>query len=478
MLRTIARVRCAFDGEFEKREVVLSYKMNGVTLLVYKTPSDRYSSVHAPTGEPLGFTDGNVDRHLDRIMQYPDYVLECVDGAASNRADLHLPDLAPEDGIQFFDWKYREQSRFNDGTYRPVPSVCGIEYPKDHFLYLSITKDGSDFIAYTPSERHGLEDRPVVMKFGKYLRKTFPEMSDAQVQDAVVALRSKLKLHASPATLHFATDRDTISEIFETEMFACDSSYASCMYNKFTDWDVRPYHVYADSPDVAVAYVTEFGNIVARSVVSTRDKQWVRPYSCKPNDSTYCRMLIDMLIEAGYEEGDLTGNRLTKLPSSRGVILPYIDNGGMSVILSSDEKYWIVCDGGGKYRGDQTDGHASSHDTCPECDNDTDECGCSYCECCERNYAGGCDDCSCCENCDGCQYHENCECERCERCNYVINTSRRYVSRCDCDRCGECGELDNGCSCERCLECDRIEADCDCEDEADSEDEKSKEATC
>ena len=479
MLRTIARILDPYSSaEFVNCDVVSSYKLEGVTLLVYRNTAGRHSSIHAPTGINLGFADSDVSRHIELVTNYASHILDAIDSKVREHAEYHIPDFAPEEGIQFYDWKRREQSRFEDGTYRPVPSVCGINYPKEHYLYLSITKEGSDYVAYTPSERHGIEDRQVVMKFGKYLRKTFPEMSDAQVQNAVVALRSKLALQASPAKLHFTTDKEQINEIFETEMFSCDSAYSSCMYNKFRDWKIRPYHVYADSPDVAVAYVTEFGDIVARSVVSTKNKEWVRPYSHKPNDSTYCRMLIDMLDEAGYSEGDLVGSRLTKLNSSKGVILPYIDNGGMSVKYSSDERYWIVCDGGGEYTGDQTDGYASSSDICAECENDSDECQCSYCECCERSYAGGCDECSYCENCDGCTYHDICECERCERCSYVITPNRRYVAACGCERCGECHELEDGCSCERCGECDRVEPDCECEEESDGEDEKSKEATC
>ena len=168
-------------------------------------------------------------------------------------------------------------------------------------------------------------------------------------------LKAALRIKESPMELKFTTDTETINEIFETEMFACDSRYVSCMHGKFQGRSSRPYHVYADSPDVAVAYITKGGHIQARSVVSIRFKNWVRPYSISSGDSTLCHVLITMLTEAGYSEGDLTENRLTNLGHR---CLPYIDHGGMGV--RDEGKYWIVCDeGDGDYNCDQTDGTAT-----------------------------------------------------------------------------------------------------------------------
>lgn len=155
-------------------------------------------------------------------------------------------------------WKEREQARFADGTYKPVP--VPLDYPADHFVHLSITETETDTVAYTPSEAYGEADRQVRLKFGRYLRKAFPDLTDVQVQAHVISLKSALAVMDAPVTLHFATDRETINRIFETPMCACGSTYLSCMHGKFSG-EVRPYHVYADSPDVAVAYITAQGEI-------------------------------------------------------------------------------------------------------------------------------------------------------------------------------------------------------------------------
>ena len=361
-------------------------------------------------------------------------------------------------------WKHRELARFADGTYKPVP--VALDYPADHFVHLSVTETETETVAYTPSEQYGEADRQVRLKFGRYLRKAFPAFTDAEIQAYVIALKSALALANAPARLQFTTDRETITRIFETPMCACNSTYVSCMHDKFTG-EVRPYHVYADSPDVAVAYVTVGDEIRARSVVSTKDKTWVRCYSIQSGDNDAdCGTLKAMLKEAGYTSGELYGNRLTKLASSRRKpMLPYIDNGGMEV--RSDGGYWVVVEEGeGEYKAELTDGFADEcGPRCESCNCLEDDCECSYCECCEERYADGCDTCSFCQHCEGCIEHDGCSCARCSECHELIDEFR-HCSHCECDRCGECNELVGECECDKCEECGRLTAECECESDS------------
>ena len=378
-------------------------------------------------------------------------------------------------------WQLREQDRFDDNTYQPVPAINGLTYPPEHYVHLSVKDTESDFVAYTPSQEYGERDRQVRLKFGKYLRKAIPTLTDAEIQTAVNELRSKLALASQPATLLFATDRETINHIFETEMCACDSTYTSCMHGKFDGDTNRPYHVYADSPDVAVAYVRANGQIVSRSVVSTKDKTWIRTYSCRYGDSaTDCQTLKTLLAKASYVKGELYGNRLTLLPSKYGSpMLPYIDNGGLEV--TSTGSYWeVVREGQGEYVADCTDGTATeAGERCESCERLTDDCECIYCECCEERFQGRCDRCSMCEVCEGCIEHSGCSCSRCSHCNEIISTSRRGITTCECDRCGECGELeDNGdCECSKCDDCNQLEENCECR-KCDECEEKTQDCTC
>lgn len=351
------------------------------------------------------------------------------------------------------EWHYREQNRLADGTYRAVP--VALDYPIEHFLHLSVTETETDYVAYTPSDAYGQADRQVRLRYGRYLRKTFAALTDAEIQGPVNALKSALAIQDAPATLHFATDRNKLNEIFETAMCACGGSDVSCMWGKWEGDEIRPYHVYADSPDVAVAYVVAKGQIIARSVVSVKDREWVRLYAAEgeDNDAT-CETLRQLLNEAGYAKGNLIGNRLTKLHTD-SVMLPYIDYGGMGVWDKGT--HWEVCEtGGGDYTANCTDGTASEADKCERCDRDTDDCECIYCECCDESYYEGCDNCNMCGRCEKCITHHDCECDRCGECG-EFTEPRRYETGCDCDRCGSCGSLEEDC------ECDKLTEDCECE---------------
>jgi hypothetical protein len=411
--------------------------------------------------------------HAYHKGEYTDYCAYYID----ENKNYHMPDLNPDGGIVTFDWRWGQECKFKSGEYKPLPKVpiineLGLEYPKDHYVHLSTTVTESDFVAYTPSESYGEQDRQVRMKYGKYLRKAFPDLSDANVQRAVNEFRAALLLESKPAELHFTTEKSKITEIFETRMYACNSSAESCMWDKFTNWNKneRPYHVYADSPDVALAYVTERGQIIARSVVSTKDKKWIRLYSNLSCDSTVCAMMEGMLKDAGYTYGSITGNRLSIVGDSDGdeVIAPYIDCGDVGLRLAPSGKYWIACDEDDcDYIANQTNGYASRSDNneCDRCGYDNEDCHCIYCDCCEEYYAEGCDICSTCENCDDCETHGNCECERCESCENVLERrrGRNYVEVCDCERCEHCNALVDDCDCEKCDECMDLLTECECE---------------
>ena len=355
-------------------------------------------------------------------------------------------------------WKTRELSRFGDGTYKPVP--VPLDYPADHFLHLSVTDTEPEMVAYTASEQHGESDRQTRLKFGRYLKKTFPALTDSEIQAHVIALKSALAVANAPVTLHFATDRETITRIFETPMCAWGSEKLSCMYNKFTG-DIRPYHVYADSPDVAVAYVMTADEIVSRSVVSTKDKTWIRCYSIESgNNDADCGTLRALLKEAGYVKGELYGNRLTKLRTSR-VMLPYMDNGECGV--ESDGKYWIVVkEGEGEYDANLIDGTGEPYGRCSTCDRLEDDCECSYCNCCERRFVDDCDNCRMCQHCDCCIEHGVCSCARCSECGELIERYR-YYTHCECDRCSNCNELVDECGCDKCDVCGLLSDNCECE---------------
>jgi hypothetical protein len=442
MNRTQVRIR-TYD-KCELVDAIASYRVAGFTFLIHPQENG-FTATYAPVGQGVGVY-GTIQAVFAKLKREAGEMRRVIQHALDRMAEDHMPLLSGEEGIQTYDWQWREETRLKSGEYRAVPNIAGIEYPREHWVHMSTVKTETDWVSYTPSEAYGLADRQVRIKYGKYLRKTFENMTDAEVQAAVRNFRAKLALEDSPATLLFTTDRATINDIFETAMYPADSDSTSCMHGKFDGDGIRPYHVYADSPDVAVAYVMEAGKIISRSVVSTKNKRWVRCYSIEANESTQCEVLKDLLRAAGYTSGDLTGNRLTKLRTHR-VMLPYIDHGGMDVD-DDGNGFWRVVDSG-QYTADQTDGTATENrPKCSRCHHDEDECVCVYCECCEESFYDGCDNCSMCPECDKRREHHACECDRRTDCGELVDPSSRYVTRCDCDRCGECGNLTDDCSCE------------------------------
>lgn len=419
--------------------VIASYRhTSGHVFLVHKALNspDHFSTTYAPIGFAAG-SHASIEDAIARL-ESAENLGNTIARHNTERLDTYYPPYSFETGIPHADiWQVIERQKFTTKEYLAVPplaSLAGLTYPREHYLHLSTTETEDDYVAYTPSESYGQQDRQVRLRFGKYLKKTFPQLADHTIGQAVTELRAALAL--SVESLHFATDRATITDIFETRMCACGSGNSpSCMYAKFTS-TTRPYHVYANSPDVAVAYVRRGSDIIARSVVSTKDKTWVRAYALD-GDETLCQVLKDLLKAQGYKHGSLMGNRLSKCGSH----MPYLDGDDQSV--DDDGTYWRVASGeDGEYTCTETDGTmGDGGERCSSCDRRTDDCECSYCDCCEESYQDGCDTCSMCEDCDRCYEHNHCRCSRCSDCHALLDN-------CNCERCERCSELEDDCDCE------------------------------
>jgi hypothetical protein len=183
----------------------------------------------------------------------------------------------------FTDWREREVCRFASGEYQTLPIIKGfldynIKFNPDHFIHRA--KSDGALIAFTQSSEHGQQDRQTVMRLGRYLRRYGPpELTDVAIEQITTEYLLAVQ-EAAPLEIAFATDIPTINEIFETPLCASGGSHISCMQGKWDGDTERPYHVYANSPDVAVAYLrAPDGAIIARSVVNMIDSAYVRVYA-------------------------------------------------------------------------------------------------------------------------------------------------------------------------------------------------------
>ncbi len=290
-------------------------------------------------------------------------------------------------------WKTREYRRFPSREYKSLPSaILGkLSFEYEHFVHIPKGKNATDLslIAYTENAEKGQRDIQNTVKLGRYLKRYHPTMSDEAIQECVRIYRAA----RMPETFRFqlATDTETVNEIFETEMYARDSSGTSCMYGKFSSWDTRPYHVYANSPDVALAYIRDSDNlIVARSVVSTLNSKYVRIYSVPRRfDSalsnvereTLCTTFAVILKDRGFSEGDLMGSRLTKVYRDSNILAPYLD--GEQYVKSGKTHWTVVNSNDYDYTFSETNGYPSGHEpqedeelwSCADCEWSTTDTG-------------------------------------------------------------------------------------------------------
>lgn len=363
-----------------------------------------------------------LDSGFDRSMRIEQYVEE---GDERHKAELDavsaLVEYAHRYGCSLpVVWMRRESARMADGTYRSVPVGLPFNFPPEHFVHLPQKSTDTDSIAYTESADKGHYDRQTVVKIGKYLKKYNPDLTDAEIQEHVMQWRCAL--NAGNAELKLATDIETINRIFETELCAKGGRSVSCMQGDFADRTVRPYHVYADSPDVAIAYLACGNAIVARSVVSTKDKRIVRAYALAGRQDL-CTKLVNELKAIGYTYGSLKGSRLTAREYNGDVTAPYID-GDCYTFDYSGGAYFTVCPRG-DYEARNADGTAEHEgERCSDCEDRLVR-GEGYngrCESCANEY-------SCCEDCEE-EYRsdegycvgrreEKCVCDYCCRNNYT-----------------------------------------------------------
>ena len=224
-------------------------------------------------------------------------------------------------------WRSREESRFDDGTYKRLPpSIRHAPWffyldgrggrharsvpDRDHYAHLSLA-DGAK-IAFTESPEKGAADRQTVMKPGKYLTKYFSHVLTA---DQITKIATEICAMYAPATLCIATDADDIERVYTTGTHSCMAYRASYFVGP-----CHPSRVYA-GPDLAVAYINKAdgSGIGARAVIWPEKKIFSTVYG----DAI---RLESALEAAGYHSGDLSGARVQKIcAGAYGYVMPYVD---------------------------------------------------------------------------------------------------------------------------------------------------------
>ena len=309
--------------------------------------------------------------------------------------------LAPYAGQNPADcWKMREAGRFQRGEYMSprvsLPWYCvgSIDTQRSvtmHFAHVSV--DDPSKIAFTPSERHGREDRQIRMKPGKYLRKFYAgEFSE----DEITQYARKFAALNEKVDFQLADTADDIENVYLKGPRSCMSNSGS----------VRAYAGHG----LAVAYITgKDGDPTARAV-------------CWPEKSIFTTIygdesrLLASLLRAGYRRegtalrdqapgeayGDVPrapnfeGAKLTCEESDGGWVCPWFDFSPDQVDPRGDI---LVVSRTGEYTANSTEGTIGGR-MCERC-----ECSFSGDDYSVINEQVWCEDCYCnysfyCENCE------------------------------------------------------------------------------
>ena len=372
------------------------------------------------------------------------------------------------------DWREREQSRINDGTYTAAdwPGYNYLfrllnKYP-DHFAHVS--KDKPGFVAFTESPSKGEQDRQLRMTTGRYLVRFYSRHLTGPDIARLAALTG---------------DKGGFEILTETKDIVTAYVHGpnSCMgkgLEYFSTGEQHPTAVYGGNSDVKLAVLTRNGEVTARAIVWPEKLQSSTIYG----DADRMRPELHAL---GYSTGQFNGAKLNRIETKYGdTICAYLDwsADGTDGLLGNG----CSCSNCGDslseedlYHSEHGDGpycdscYYEMYARCEHCETETDRDdviyidseGISVCSCCASDSFYECDDCG--------DWHPI---------NNVteVNDSDKLVCS-DClekySECGECGEHSDNKEIHTTKDGDTVCDDChdpELHDEKDEDDDEDSEA--
>ncbi len=314
-------------------------------------------------------------------------------------------------------WREREQERFRRREYKCLPWAgepwyVGTDAFARHYAHVS-TADPSK-LAYTPSEQHGVQDRQIRMKPGKYLRKYFPDMAAQDIE----RWAGKFAAENEILTLRLARTEDEIEQVYLNGPHSCMSHEAGSYESP-----VHPTRAFG-AGDLAVGYVQRGDTISARTI-------------CWPDKRVFCGTIYGdkermdaALMGAGYSVGSLAGARLLKIECGGRHVetfaMPWLDGDCTSVDVRGD--FFIVAHHGA-HNARNTNGTSGGY----PCDRCEDSCG-------EETFSIGDD-----TWCESCYESHAFPCARCEE-TYPEDEYNNVEDESWCNGCAR----DDAYTCEKC----------------------------
>lgn len=227
-----------------------------------------------------------------------------------------------------------------------------LEYP-----HASIINEGN--VAYTRSERDGVNDRQQSTLFGRYIRKHFPRLKDHEIRDfSTMCQCSKFEI--------WGTKEQIIRSAIDGPR--------SCMTFETSNLDHHPYAVYSPEFGWKVAVrLNEDNRIDGRALLNGTN--FVRSYK-RGTDYSYADEALEFwLSEQGYTKEDswICGTKIARIDHGHSLVGPYIDGDHQCV---EDHGTYLAISDSGEYEATSTSGYFDEH---KEQDH--------YCECCNDYFS-------------------------------------------------------------------------------------------
>lgn len=309
-------------------------------------------------------------------------------------------------------WRDREQTRCNDGTYTRVPWYQSAPAScLHHFCHVSTDQPGK--VAFTKNAEYGFLDRQTRMTPGRYLETYFK----GHYTDAHKGWIETMAVYAT-TTFQIAATSEEIVRVYQ-------GGPESCMSHDDEHYQghCHPCLVYGEPYDLRLAYIGEIDRASQRALCWPEKKLFGRIYGTGP-----LKLLLEAAGYAAAEDYRMEGARIKRIENCNddgGLIMPYVD--GWDAIFDAGTHLVLKT---GNVRADETCGVATRfYLTCEQCGGicDADDLEDDVCNRC-RDRSTICDRCERrCYGDDGTQMVGNQDwCESC-----------LDYSAYNCDVCGE-----------------------------------------
>lgn len=247
------------------------------------------------------------------------------------------------------------------GTWKKVPwSSQGWvdENPLRWAHRVHVSEKDPMLVAYNQSVDKINRNIQTQMKPGKYLRQFYPKMTDEEVR----AWSHKFEAQNKPHEFELISNTDPKGwvEAYSHEVQASSSSCTSCM----TGQDCVRVYAHPGNDLALLVIRQDDGVVIARAIVNTKKKAYVRAYTNKERLSS--STFEGMLDAAGWGEDRacLRGQALQRIEHDNNFVCPYID-GDYQYVTDNDDHLYISSDGVG---ASNTNGYSNNLEDCRSCD--------------------------------------------------------------------------------------------------------------